>query len=91
MSSSSENMEELLSPAKVSPVVVWLGSDQAKDVTGRTFLVQGNSVTLLSWQSHMLAKKGNDEAPWSVADVGDSVLENFENWPKGPQPTPREF
>jgi len=86
-----QNMEELLSPAKVSPVVVWLGSDQAKDVTGRTFLVQGNSVTLLSWQSHMLATKGNDEAPWSVADVGDSVLENFENWPKGPQPTPREF
>jgi len=39
----------------------------------------------------MLATKGNDEAAWSVADVGDSVLENFENWPKGPQPTPREF
>jgi len=86
-----QNMEELLSPDKVSPIVVWLGSDEAKAVTGRTFLVQGNSVTLISWQSHMLASKDNTEEPWSVADVGKVVMENFEKWPKGPQPTPREF
>ncbi|HIG40759.1 MAG TPA: SDR family NAD(P)-dependent oxidoreductase [Gammaproteobacteria bacterium] len=85
------NMEELLSADKVSPVVVWLGSDEAKDVTGRTFLVQGNSVTLLSWQSHMLATKDNKEEAWDVAEIGKTVLENFEQWPKGPQPTPREF
>ncbi len=86
-----QNMEELLSPDKVSPVVVWLGSDEAKQVTGRTFLVQGNSVTLMSWQSHMLASKENTEDPWTVADIGKTVLENFDKWPKGPQPTPREF
>ena len=51
------NMEELLSADKVSPLVVWLGSDEAKPVSGRTFLVQGNNVTLLSWQSHTLASK----------------------------------
>ena len=86
-----QNMEELLSADKVSPIVVWLGSDEAKPVTGRTFLVQGNSVTLLSWQSHMLATKDNNEGPWDVTEVGETVMQHFENWPKGPQPTPREF
>jgi NAD(P)-dependent dehydrogenase (short-subunit alcohol dehydrogenase family) len=86
-----KNMEELLSAEKVSPIVVWLGSDDAKQVTGRTFLVQGNSVTLLSWQSHMLATKDNAGEAWDVADIGKTVMENFEQWPKGPQPTPREF
>lgn len=86
-----QNMEELLSADKVSPIVVWLGSDEAKPVTGRTFLVQGNSVTLLSWQSHMLATKDNNDGPWDVTEVGETVMQHFENWPKGPQPTPREF
>ncbi len=86
-----QNMEEQLSADKVSPIVVWLGSDEAKPVTGRTFLVQGNSVTLLSWQSHMLATKDNNEGPWDVTEVGETVMQHFENWPKGPQPTPREF
>jgi NAD(P)-dependent dehydrogenase (short-subunit alcohol dehydrogenase family) len=86
-----KNMEELLSTDKVSPLVVWLGSDGAKDVTGRTFLVQGNNVQLLSWQSHTVAIKDNADEPFSVEEIGDMVMENFEHWPKGPQPTPREF
>lgn len=87
----TEGIEEQLSPAKVSPLVVWLGSDEAKDVTGRTFLVQGNNVTLLSWQAHQLAAKDNKEDPWDVAEIGKTVMENFDKWPKGPQPTPRTF
>jgi NAD(P)-dependent dehydrogenase (short-subunit alcohol dehydrogenase family) len=86
-----QGMEELLSPDKVSPLVVWLGSDEAKGVTGRTFLVQGNNVQLLSWQSQTVAIKDNKEAPFTVEEMGDLVMENFEKWPKGPQPTPRPF
>ncbi len=86
-----QNMEELLSPDKVSPLVVWLGTDEAKDVTGRTFLVMGNSVQLLSWQSHTIALKDNTEGPFTVAEIGEAVRENFEHWPKGIQPTPRQF
>ena len=86
-----QNMEELLSPEKVSPLVVWLGSDEAKDVTGRQFLVAGNSVQLLSWQSQVVAIKDNTEGPWAVAEIGEKVRENFDKWPKGIQPTPREF
>jgi len=86
-----QGMEELLSPDKVSPLVVWLGSDEAKPVTGRTFLVQGNNVQLLSWQSQTVAVKDNKDAAFTVEEMGELVMENFEKWPKGPQPTPRPF
>jgi len=87
----SAGIEEQLAPGKVSPLVAWLGSDEAKDVTGRTFLVQGNNVTLLSWQAHSLASKDNKSDAWDVAEIGKMVMQNFEKWPKGPQPTPRTF
>ena len=86
-----QNMAELLSPDKVSPLVVWLGSDDAKDVTGRTFLASGNTVQLLSWQSQVICQKDNNEGPFSVADIGEAVRENFDKCPKGIQPTPRPF
>ena len=86
-----QNMAELLSPDKVSPLVVWLGSDDAKDVTGRTFLASGNTVQLLSWQSQVICQKDNAEGPFSVADIGEAVRENFDKWPNGIQPTPRPF
>ncbi|MBD3649551.1 MAG: SDR family NAD(P)-dependent oxidoreductase [Pseudomonadales bacterium] len=86
-----QNLEELLTPDKVSPTVVWLGSDEAKEVTGRIFLCGGNSVQMLTWQSHALAVKDNKEEPWDPTEVGKKILENFDKWPKGTQPTPREF
>lgn len=86
-----QNMEELLSPDKVSPLVVWLGSDEAKEVTGRQFLVSGNSVQLISWQAQEVCVKDNTEGPWSVAEIGEKVRETFDKWPKGIQPTKRPF
>ena len=86
-----QNFEELLSPDKVSPLVVWLGSDDAKDVTGRQFLVSGNSVQLISWQAQEICMKDNADEPWSVAEIGEKVAENFDKWPRGIQPTRRPF
>ncbi len=86
-----QNIEELMSPAKVSPLLVYLGSDHAKNVTGRTFLVSGNSVQLLSWQSQEVASKDNGEEPWTVAEIAEAVEANIEHWPKGIQPTKRPW
>jgi hypothetical protein len=36
-----------LSPAAVSPLVVWLGSAESRAVTGRVFGVWGNAITVL--------------------------------------------
>ena len=36
-----------LSPAAISPLVVWLGSAESREVTGRVFGVWGNAITVL--------------------------------------------
>jgi NAD(P)-dependent dehydrogenase (short-subunit alcohol dehydrogenase family) len=35
---------DALDPANISPLVVWLGSNESKDVTGRVFLVAGDRI-----------------------------------------------
>jgi 3-oxoacyl-[acyl-carrier protein] reductase len=39
---------ELLAPRKISPIVVWLCTDAASDVNGRTFHVGGDAISRLS-------------------------------------------
>ena len=75
-------IKEQFPPEKVSPMVVWLCTDEAKDVTGRTWLVAGNRVSLLSWQLHTLAVKDESEEPWDVRAVGKQVLATKGRWPE---------
>ena len=42
-----DQAKDAVPPEKVSPTVVWLCTDDAKDVTGRTWLLTGNRVSLL--------------------------------------------
>ena len=76
-----EEMQDSFPPDKVSPPVVWLCTDEAKEVTGRQFLVAGNRVSLLSWQLTPLAAKEDDEGPWDVEAVGEAILSNKDSWP----------
>jgi NAD(P)-dependent dehydrogenase (short-subunit alcohol dehydrogenase family) len=76
-----EQMKDAFPPEKVSPAVVWLCTDEAKDVTGRQFLVAGNTVSLLSWQITPIASKDNKERPWDVADIGKRILDSKDKWP----------
>jgi hypothetical protein len=39
---------EVISPRKISPLVVWLCTDAARNVNGRTFHVAGDTVSRLS-------------------------------------------
>ena len=76
-----EEMQDSFPPDKVSPPVVWLCTDEAKDVTGRQFLVAGNRVSLLSWQLTPLATREDDEGPWDVEAVGEAILSTKDSWP----------
>ena len=76
-----EKMQEKFPPEAVSPPIVWLCTDDAKDVTGRQFLVGGNSVQLLSWQLTPIAKRSLEEGIWDVAEIGEIMAESKENWP----------
>jgi NAD(P)-dependent dehydrogenase (short-subunit alcohol dehydrogenase family) len=60
-----------LAPENVAPMVVWLGTEAAKGITGRVFLVSGGSVAVAQpWQKGPESDKG---ARWEVAELDDVV------------------
>jgi len=76
-----EQAKDAFPPEKVSPAVVWLCTDEAKDVSGRQFLVAGNNVSLLSWQITPIASKEQKDAPWDVRAIGAKILASKDAWP----------
>ncbi len=76
-----EAVQDKFPPETVSPAVVWLCTDEAKEVTGRQWLVAGNNVSLLSWQVTPIADQELSEGPWEVAEIGERILASKENWP----------
>jgi NAD(P)-dependent dehydrogenase (short-subunit alcohol dehydrogenase family) len=62
---------DAMAPENISPVVVWLGSSESREVTGRVFEVEGGSISVADgWQHGPGVDKG---ARWEVADVGAAV------------------
>lgn len=58
-------------PANVSPLVVWLASPEARDVTGRVFNVRGGSISVAEpWHAGPGADK---EARWDPAELGPVI------------------
>ena len=59
------------SPANISPLVVWLASAEADDVTGRVFNVKGGSISVAeTW----VAGPGVDkEAGWEADELGEVI------------------
>ena len=76
-----EAVQDQFPPETVSPAVVWLCTDEAKEVTGRQWLCAGNSVSLLSWQATPIADQDLSEGPWEVAEIGERILASKDNWP----------
>ena len=77
-----KDLDQRLAPEKVSPTVVWLCTDDAAKVTGRQFCVSGNRTSMLSWQVSTLAEKDALDEPWSVAEIGEELVNGMEEWPK---------
>jgi NAD(P)-dependent dehydrogenase (short-subunit alcohol dehydrogenase family) len=60
-----------MDPANVSPLVVWLASEEAGDVTGRCFEVGGGKIGVADgWRTGPSIDRG---ARWDPAEVGDAV------------------
>ena len=76
-----EEIQENFPPEAVSPAVVWLCSDEAKDISGRQWLVAGNSVSLLSWQLTPIATSELSDGFWGVDEIGEKIMASKENWP----------
>ncbi|MFP6814858.1 MAG: SDR family oxidoreductase [Pseudomonadales bacterium] len=77
-----EGTQDRLGPEKVSPVVVWLCTEDAAKVTGRQFCVGQNRINLLSWQVTEIANKNALEEPWTLDEVGERMEASMDSWPK---------
>jgi len=70
-------------PANISPLVVWLGSRESADVTGRVFEVEGGLLSVADgWQHGPSLDKG---ARWDPAEIGAAVHKLLA---QAPQPAP---
>jgi len=60
-----------MSADNIAPVVVWLASDQSKDITGRVFMVSGGRVAVAEgWNPGPSEDKGDR---WDPAELGDVI------------------
>ncbi|TSD95692.1 SDR family oxidoreductase [Skermania sp. ID1734] len=70
MAKPAEGFDEM-APENVSPLVVWLGSAQSRDVTGRVFEVEGGKIALADgWRHGVPIDKGQR---WSPDEIGPVV------------------
>lgn len=50
-------------------------------MSGRQFLIGGNSVQLISWQLTPIADKPLEEGTWDVEEIGEKILASKDSWP----------
>ena len=83
MMRAPESGFDAMAPQNVSPLVVWLGSAQSRDVTGRVFEVEGGIVSVADgWQHGPRVDKG---ARWRPDELGSVVRDLLD---KAPPPAP---
>jgi NAD(P)-dependent dehydrogenase (short-subunit alcohol dehydrogenase family) len=64
---------DAMNPENVSPLVVWLGSAESKDVTGQVFELAGGEISLADgWRTGPRLDKG---ARWNPDEVGAAVVD----------------
>ena len=62
---------DVMDPANVAPLVVWLGSVGSADVTGRVFEIEGGKISIADgWRHGEPIERGSR---WPAAEVGDAV------------------
>jgi NAD(P)-dependent dehydrogenase (short-subunit alcohol dehydrogenase family) len=70
---SAKKPEEFdpMSPGNIAPLVVWLGSSESAEITGRVFNVQGDHISVAEgWVAGPGASKGDR---WDPAELGGIV------------------
>ncbi len=73
MAEVGEDAFDAMDPANVSPLVVWLGSTESGDVTGRMFEVEGGIIGIAEGFQH--GPRVDKGARWEPAEVGSVVAD----------------
>jgi NAD(P)-dependent dehydrogenase (short-subunit alcohol dehydrogenase family) len=71
MMAKPEDGFDAMDPANVSPLVVWLGSPESKDVTGRVFEIEGGKVGVADGWHHGPSRDKGDR--WEPSELGPVV------------------
>jgi len=80
MAKPTDEAFDAMDPANVPPLVVWLGSMESDDVTGRVFEVEGGMVAVADgWQRSAQRDKA---ARWDPAELGSVVRQILAEAPK---------
>jgi NAD(P)-dependent dehydrogenase (short-subunit alcohol dehydrogenase family) len=83
MMAEVESGFDTMAPENIAPLVVWLGSNESKDVTGRVFEVEGGKISVADgWQHGTPIDRGER---WPPAEVGAAVRELLG---RAPHPAP---
>ncbi len=70
-------------PDNIAPLVVWLGSADSHDVTGRIFEIEGGALSVVAGHSHGTVIDNGRR--WAPAEIGESVRKLIAS---APEPTP---
>jgi len=83
----AEGQWDNFGPDNIAPIVVWLASPEAKDVTGRVFFAVGGRLEVLQGWQHGPAE--TKEGRWDPAELGPVVSKLLEKAApaQGPFPT----
>jgi NAD(P)-dependent dehydrogenase (short-subunit alcohol dehydrogenase family) len=83
MAAPGEGEFDAMAPENIAPFVVWLGSADSRDVTGRVFEIEGGKLSVADgWQHGPAFDKG---ARWEPDEVGAVVRDLLR---EAPAPTP---
>ncbi|HEV3226312.1 MAG TPA: SDR family oxidoreductase [Acidimicrobiales bacterium] len=74
---------DAMAPENISPLVVWLGSEQSRDVTGRVFEVEGGKVSVADGWQH--GPEVDKRERWDPADLAPVVRDLLQ---RAPRPAP---
>ncbi|MCB0930023.1 MAG: SDR family oxidoreductase [Mycobacterium sp.] len=73
MMATQDQVFDAMAPENVSPLVVWLGSAESRDVTGQVFEVEGGKIRVAEgWAHGPQIDKG---ARWDPAELGPVVTD----------------
>jgi NAD(P)-dependent dehydrogenase (short-subunit alcohol dehydrogenase family) len=62
-------------PENIAPLVVWLGSEESKDITGQVFLVSGGTISVAEGWSR--GATVTQDGRWDTAELGKAIPDLF--------------